>query len=122
MPPSKKILVIDDEPDILRLMIELLEAAGYECFQAIEPVDGLKKALEHRPDLIVLDLMLPKMSGFGFLRLIRINPIIGHIPVLVLSGLYDKDVVNEALDLGAKAYLTKGCEPEELIATIRDYA
>lgn len=119
---KKKILIIDDEPEILKQVKKRLEANHFECVTAENPVIGLKKTVKTRPDLILLDLMLPKMSGFGFLRIVKGNPNIAAIPVVVLTALGDEEIAREAMDLGAVGYLTKACAPEELVVMVREYA
>jgi DNA-binding response OmpR family regulator len=118
----KKVLVIEDEREMLKLLKKRLEANHFQCITAENPVDGLKRAVKMKPDLILLDLMLPRMSGFGFLRLIKGNPNVAGIPVVVLTALGDEEIAREAMELGAVAYLTKACEPQTLIDTVKEYA
>ena len=117
----KKILVIDDEPEILKLLKKRLEANHFQCITADNPVEGLQKAVKTKPHLILLDLMLPKMSGFGFLRIVKSNPHLAGIPVVVLTALGDAEITREATDLGAVGYLTKACAPQELISMIQNF-
>jgi DNA-binding response OmpR family regulator len=118
---KKKILVIEDEPEMSRLLKKRIEAHAFECMTAADPVIGLKKAVKGKPDVIVLDLMLPKMSGLGCLRLLKGNPELTGIPVIVLTALGDEEIAGEAMDLGAVKYLTKACDPKELISAIEAY-
>lgn len=120
-PRKKKVLVIEDEPEMSRLLKKRIETHDFECMTAPDPVIGLKKAVSGKPDLIVLDLMLPKMSGLGCLRLLKGNPELAGIPVIVLTALGDEEIAGEALDLGAVRYLTKACDPQELISAIEAY-
>ena len=119
---KKTVLLIDDEPEILKLLKRRLRAHHFQCETADNPVEGLKKAAQSKPNLILLDLMLPKMSGFGFLRLVKGNPNLAGIPVVVLTALGDEEIAREAMDLGAVGYLTKACPTEELISMIQNYA
>lgn len=119
MKHKKKILLIDDEREMLKLLKKRLEANHFQCITAENPVIGLKKTVKMKPDLILLDLMLPKMSGFGFLRLVKGNPATATIPVVVLTALEDEEIAREAMELGAVGYLTKACAPQELVATIQ---
>ncbi len=121
MKPKKKVLIIDDEPELLELVKKRLEAEGFWCVTAENPVVGLQKISEESPQLILLDLMLPKMSGLGFLRIVKGNPATASIPVVVLTALGDEEVAREAMDLGAVAYLTKVAAPKELMAMVRNY-
>lgn len=118
----KTILIIEDEPDMLRLVKKRLEANSFQCIGAEDPVEGLQKAVRAKPNLILLDLMLPKMSGFGFLRLVKGNPNVANIPVVVLTALGDEEIAREAMDLGAAAYLSKFCNSQTLIDTVKEYA
>ncbi len=119
---KKRVLVIDDEPEILKLVRKRLEGNGFDCTVADNPVEGLRQVVKVRPQLILLDLMLPGMSGFGFLRLVKGNPEMASIPVIVLTALGDAEVAREAMDLGAVGYLTKSCSPQELVDLVAEYA
>lgn len=119
---KKKILIIDDDPDIVELIIDRLKESNFECYSATLPAEGLEKALEFKPDLILLDLMLPKMSGFGFMREFRMRTELNHIPVVVLTVLADEDIAEEAMNLGAAGYLTKACSAKELLSVVKEYA
>lgn len=118
---ERTILIIEDDPDMLALIKRRLEASAFRCLAAENPVDGLQKAVREKPDLILLDLMLPKMSGFGFLRIAKGNPSIAGIPIVVLTALNDAEIAREAMDLGAAAYLSKTSASKDLIATVRAY-
>lgn len=121
-PARKKVLVIDDDDMVLSLLRETLESNDFECFTAHDAVEGFKKAADCKPGLIILDLMLPKMSGYGFLRGIKGNPGLAKIPVVILTSLTDSHVAMEALDLGAVSFLSKSCDSRELISTLQAYA
>ncbi len=119
---KKKVLIIDDDMDILSLLKERLEKDDFECCTAMLPGEGLKKAIEFNPDVVLLDLMLPKMSGFGFIREFKHHKELADIPVVVLTSVSDEEVAEEALHLGAVSYLTKGCSTKELVSVIHEYA
>ena len=119
---KKRILIIDDESDLLDAMKEKLHLHAFLCTTATSAKAGLKKAAKVKPDLVLLDLGLPDMSGFGFLREFKNNPALANIPVIILSGLSDEEVVKEGMDLGATGYLNKTCGARVLISTIRDYS
>lgn len=116
-----KVLIVDDDVDILQLLKKRVEASDFDCLTAEDPVVGLRTVVKEKPDLILLDLMLPKMSGLGLLRIVKNNPEIAHIPVVVLTALGDKMVEMEAVDLGAAACLNKDCEPHEIMDAIHRY-
>lgn len=119
---KKKVLIIDDEPDTLYLLKETLEENHFECLTALTPVEGLEKARSNSPDVIILDLMLPQMTGYGFLRELKHDPKTKQIPVVVLTSLKDNEVARGAMDLGAVSYLTKSCPTQELVSTVEEYA
>ncbi len=119
---KKKILLIDDDQDILDLVTERLRQNNFECYTAQLPSEGLEKALEFKPDLVLLDLMLPKMSGFGFMREFKMRSELANIPVVVLTALADEDIAEEAMNLGAAGYLTKACSAKELLSVVQEYS
>lgn len=119
---KKKVLIIEDELEMALLLKKRMEAHGFKCITVENPVDGLKKAVEGSPDLILLDLMLPKMSGLGFLRIVKGNPNLSIIPVVVLTALQDEEIAREAMDLGAAGFLVKGCDLQELVSMVRKHS
>lgn len=119
---KKKILLIDDNEDVLTLVKDILNSTSFECITATTAMEGLEKASQEKPRLILLDLMLPKMSGLGFLREIKNNSELKTIPVVAFSTLGDEDIASEVMGLGAVGYLRKACGPNELLTMIREYA
>ncbi len=119
MDKKLKILVVDDDTDLLFLLKRKLAKMDVECFTAAMPAEGLEKATELNPDLVLLDLNLPKMSGFGFLREFKHRENLSKIPVIVLTSIADDEVSQEALNLGAASYLTKSCTDQELFDAIQ---
>ena len=95
-----------------------LSASGYSCVWAHSAEEGLAKAAELNPDLIILDLVLPKMSGFGFMSAARDRKELADIPVIVLTALVDQEVAQASKKLGALAYLNTLCKPHDLLKTI----
>lgn len=118
---KKKVLIIDDDFDILTLLKDTLEENSYDCEVAPDAPEGLRKAHDSKPNLILLDLMLPKMSGFGFLRELRHHRDLAKTPVIVLTALSDQDIVEESLDLGAVSYLSKASIAKELLSVVREH-
>lgn len=116
-----KILVVDDDTDLLYLLKRKLNKLDMECITAVMPSEGLQKASEMNPDLVLLDLNLPKMSGFGFLREFKHRSDLSNIPVVVLTSIADSEVSQEAMNLGAASYLTKSCTDNELFSVINKY-
>ncbi len=119
----KKILIVDDDPDILFLLKRQAKLSHFECHTDNTGEECLQKAVHERPDLILLDMNLPKISGLGLIREIKKNPQLQNIPIIVLSGLQDEEIVRSALDLGASAYFPKksNTNVEELFELIQRF-
>ncbi|MDM5221675.1 response regulator transcription factor [Peribacillus sp. NJ11] len=114
---SKKILVVDDEQSIVTLLQYNLEQAGYSVITALDGEQGLQAAVDIRPDLVVLDLMLPKMDGLEVCKELRQQKI--NIPILMLTAKDDEFDKVLGLELGADDYLTKPFSPREVVARIK---
>ena len=105
--PAKRILIVDDERFFIEPVKRLLESLGYEVFEAIDGITGLSKAREIKPDLIMLDLMLPGMNGYQVCRLLKFDTQCKNIPVIIVSA-KDSDRDRETgIQSGAELYLTK---------------
>ena len=113
---AKKILVIDDEPKIVEICRDYLKAAGYEVTSAEDGLSGLAAIRRERPDLIVLDLMLPGMNGLELCRQLRRE---SSVPVIMLTARVDETDKLIGLELGADDYITKPFSPRELVARVR---
>lgn len=103
----KKILFIEDEFTLQKTMGEFLEKEGYKVIHALDGEIGLKLAEKEKPDLILLDLILPKLSGFEVLRKLKDKEDTKDIPIIVLTNLGEIDDIEKALALGATTYLVK---------------
>jgi len=114
-----QILVVDDEPTVLRLVRITLESRGYAVRLAEDGQQALDSALHERPDLIVLDWMLPDMSGLEVCRGLRANPLTAHVPIIFLTAIDVIDNKVAGLEAGADDYMTKPFEPQELVARIK---
>ena len=114
---SKKILVVDDEQSIVTLLQYNLEQSGYSVITALDGEQGLQAAVDIRPDLVVLDLMLPKMDGLEVCKQLRQQKI--NIPILMLTAKDDEFDKVLGLELGADDYLTKPFSPREVVARIK---
>ncbi len=112
--PAERILVVDDEPDIVALVAYHLARAGYGVSTASSGPEALAKATAELPSLVVLDLMLPGMSGFDVLERLRSDPRTAHIAVLTLTARREEPDRLRGLTLGADDYLTKPFSPQEL--------
>lgn len=116
----KTILFIEDELGLQKTFGDILREEGYEMLTALDGEVGLRLTKEKKPDLILLDLILPKMDGFEFLEKLKENPEIKNIPVIILTNLERTEDVERALELGAKTYLVKAdYSLEEVIRKVK---
>jgi two-component system alkaline phosphatase synthesis response regulator PhoP len=113
---GKKILVVDDEPKIVEICRDYLQAAGFEVVQAGDGLRGLAAARRERPDLVVLDLMMPEMDGLDVCRTLRRE---SNVPIIMLTARVEETDKLVGLELGADDYLTKPFSPRELVARVR---
>ena len=112
----KKILIVDDEPQIVEICSDYLKAAGYETVTASNGAQGLFLARHEKPDLIVLDLMMPEMDGLEVCREIRRE---SNVPIIMLTARVEETDKLIGLELGADDYITKPFSPRELVARVR---
>ncbi len=119
MTKKARILLIDDDFDIQRLVGLILNRAGYEVHKANNGVEGLEKIDELDPDLVILDVMMPVVSGLSVCQRIRSQPHTRHLPVLMLSALGKVDDVVKGFEVGADNYATKPIDAKELVARIK---
>jgi len=110
----KRILLVDDNQDILQVISRRLQSWGYETFTADSGEEGLRIAEEQRPDLIILDIMMPKMKGRDVCARLKANPKTQQIPVIFLTALGLADHVKAGMDVGAEDYIVKPFQPSEL--------
>ncbi|MBD1944128.1 EAL domain-containing protein [Coleofasciculus sp. FACHB-712] len=113
-----KILVIEDEEAIRENILELLEAEEFEATGAENGLAGVQIARTIRPDLIICDVMMPDLDGFGVLMALRQDPVTATIPFIFLTAKAEKADLRQAMELGADDYLTKPCTPEEILKAI----
>ena len=116
---AEKILIIDDDVDTLRLVGLMLQRQGYHISAASNGSQGLAKALEERPDLILLDVMMPDMDGYEVTRRLRKNPATVSIPILMFTAKTQLDDKVTGFEVGADDYLTKPTHPTELQAHVK---
>lgn len=114
-----RILIVDDDPPIVALVRHRLSREGFNVISAGDGPGGLDAARESRPDLIVLDVMMPGMDGFTVLKQLRAEPAYARTPVMMLTGLGEDASLVRAFDLGADDYMVKPFSPEELTARVR---
>lgn len=115
---KKKILVIEDQEDVRENIEELLQLSNYEALTAANGKEGIKKALEMKPDLILCDIMMPEMDGYEVLYLIGKNPEIASTPFIFLTAKTEKADFRKGMNLGADDYITKPYEEMELLGAI----
>ena len=116
-----KILCVEDNPDTQRMLTFLLTQAGYDVITADDGKQGIEKARAWRPALILMDMMMPRMSGAEAIRQLRQIKATSKIPILVLSAYKEQALINEALKAGADDFLIKTVLPEDLKETIDKY-
>jgi two-component system alkaline phosphatase synthesis response regulator PhoP len=117
---NTKILIVEDEEILLTALSEELKQEGFNIIGAHDGVEGVEKAAAEKPDLILMDLMMPRLDGIGALKQIKENPEIKDIPVVILTNLSDYGKVSDALSLGAMDYLVKAnYRLEELVNKIK---
>ncbi len=117
---EKKILVIEDDTFLNSFYCEKLAREHFSPLSALDGEEGLKAAREQKPDLILLDLMLPKKDGLTVLRELKQEKETAHIPVILLTNLSDEEHMKKALAMGAEDYLVKVFfEPAEIVEKIR---
>ncbi|OGI26972.1 MAG: hypothetical protein A2359_04420 [Candidatus Moranbacteria bacterium RIFOXYB1_FULL_43_19] len=106
-PEKKKILVIEDDRSLQNALLEIISQEGFESESALDGEEGIAKIKTFKPDLILLDIILPKKDGFEVLEEIKKDETLKNIPVLILTNLEEVDNVQKALDLGATNYMVK---------------
>src|SRR5687767_6099689 len=116
---SEKILIIDDDVDTLRLVGLMLQRQGYQISAAANGEQGLSKAFEEKPDLILLDIMMPDLDGYEVTRRLRKNPATDTIPILMFTAKTQLDDKVTGFEVGADDYLTKPTHPTELQAHVK---
>ena len=120
MSDQKKILIIDDEPDILELLVLRLEANGYEVTSATDGQKGLDKARNENPDLIILDLMLPSIDGYKVCRMLKFDERFKKIPIVLFTARTQEADMKLGQEVGADAYITKPFEPNILLSKVAE--
>ncbi len=118
---SKRVLVVDDEPNIVMTVADRLELNGYEVITAGDGMEALEKAKNEKPDLIILDLMLPKMDGYKVCRDLKNDLEYKHIPIIMFTAKTMAADEILGLEMGADEYVKKPFELEELVKMIRGY-
>ena len=119
---ADRILIIEDDYFIRELYERQLKKKGYEVVAAADGAEGLVKAAEVKPRLILLDIMLPKLNGLDLLGTLKAKPETSEIPVVLLTNLGQESVIKEGFKLGAKGYLIKSAyTPEQIISEVESF-
>ena len=103
----KKILIVEDESDTMRVLFDKLKQKEVEIIEAKNGAEGLEIALKTKPDLILLDIVMPIMDGLTMLKKIKTDPAVKNIPVIILTNYGDAEKIAEAIEIGACGYLIK---------------
>jgi DNA-binding response OmpR family regulator len=113
--PPRTVLIVEDDPVILRLLEVNFELEGLEVLLAEDGADGLELAKERRPDLVVTDIMMPKLSGIELVESLKADPMTAGIPIILLSAKAQTADLKAGMDAGADDYVTKPFEPLDLL-------
>ena len=114
----RKVLVIEDSPEIRMIIGETLSLFGFQTLEAEDGVTGIEVAQEHLPDLVLCDINMPNLDGYGTLKALRDFESTSFIPFIFLSGATDRFTIRKGMELGADDYLTKPFSPKELMAAV----
>lgn len=116
----KTVLIVDDEPNIVLSVEFLMKREGHEVQTAGDGQEALDKIAEDRPDLVILDVMMPRKNGFEVCAEIRANPDLAGLPILILTAKGREGEMKKGLSLGADAYITKPFSTHELVAKVNE--
>jgi two-component system alkaline phosphatase synthesis response regulator PhoP len=115
----QRVLVVDDDRDVVRLMRAYLEQAGFEVLVAYDGETAVHNLRREKPDLLLLDLMLPDRDGWDITRIVRADPALAHIPIIMLTARVDVNDRIVGLEIGADDYVIKPYDPREVVARVR---
>ncbi len=114
-----KILIAEDERDIRDLVAFTLRFAGYEVFTAANGEEAVELAPNVNPDLILMDVRMPRMTGYEACRIMKLNPVLKDIPIVFLSAKGQENEIQQGLDAGAEEYLLKPFAPDQLTSHVK---
>ncbi len=118
---KKRILIVEDEPDIMELVMVTLSHDLYELIPAMDGLSGLEKSRQLKPDLILLDIMLPKMNGYDICRELKNAPETSMIPIIMLTAFGQKREIEEGYKVKADDYIVKPFEPVKLRERVKTF-
>lgn len=116
--PRARILLVEDEASLIELLDLVLSNCGYKISSVTDGSQVLDRVRQEKPDLIILDIMLPKLNGFEVCQRIKTDPELKHIPILILSALVQKGEIELGIRMGADIYVTKPFQNSHLIEAI----
>ncbi len=117
---SRRILVVEDQEDNRRIVRDLLTSVGYEVIEAVTGEEGVKMAVAHTPDLILMDIQLPGLDGYEATRRIKANPALRHIPIIAVTSYALAGDETKTRSAGCDGYVAKPFSPRQLLAKINE--
>ena len=121
MSDAKRILAVDDEPHILKLVAFSLRSGGFDVLEATDGLSAIELALAEQPDLILMDVMMPVLDGYEACRRLKANAGTAHIPVVMLTAKTQVAEQKTGLECGALDYICKPFAPKDLVAQVRSF-
>jgi len=118
---KKRVLIVDDEQDIVESIKFTLELEDIECLEAYDGEEALSKAKKENPDLIILDVMLPKMNGYKIARLLKFDESYNNIPIIMLTARTQQNDIELGEETGANEYVTKPFDMDMLVTLVKKY-
>jgi CheY-like chemotaxis protein len=118
---TKKVLVVDDSPTAIMWQKMILRQGQYEVVTAVDGQAGVEAAIAEKPDLILMDVMMPRMNGFEACREIRKTPATQHVPIIMVTTRSEMESVEEGFQSGCSEYITKPIDRLELLAKVNSY-
>ena len=116
----KKIVLVDDEPDIVRTLEIFLKTEGFQVVASTDGISALDKIRKEKPDLIILDIMLPKLDGYKICRMLKFDEKYSKIPIVIFTARAQELDEKKAKEVKADAYITKPFNPKELLLKIKE--
>lgn len=116
-----KILVVDDEPTIVRLMEFILARQGHEMIVAVNGEEALEKIKSQHPDLVLLDIMMPRIDGYEVAQRLRADPATAALPIIMLSAKAQDEDIRKGVEVGVDEYVTKPFTPDHLVQVVTKY-
>jgi DNA-binding response OmpR family regulator len=116
-----KVLIVDDESFIINLLKNGLTENGFDVITADNGFDAILAVEEQKPDVVITDIMMPRLTGLEFLKALKNNPATADVPVFLISAMDQADMVQQGLDMGAVDYITKPFKINEIIGKLRHH-